>query len=402
MIGVIIGDIVGSRFEYNNIKSKDFELFTDECHYTDDTVMSLAVCKALMLSEPYYENLSQMAIKCMQEIGNTYPRCDYGDSFYNWLKSRNPQPYNSYGNGAAMRVCGCADVVNLGAAKILSQRVTEITHNHPEAIKGAEAVVIAKKMAYEYSINEIKEHINQNYYPMNFKLSDIRDNYTYDISCQGTVPYALQAFFESESFEDAIRNAVSIGGDTDTICAITGGIAEAYYGVPDELRMKALSYLDDTLIKILTDFENYLFESPNPRELILWDKNKNVSIWLELDFIINETYITYYNHECWHQATKCARISIKEPTYINTKCVEPKWILTPDEKQELVEILNNKHSKTLSNWENLLIRYNWVVHNYVEYPYNKATEEYKAIYNRNIKKGCFRLDYHMPDYIKLP
>lgn len=147
MIGVIIGDIVGSRFEYNNIKSKDFEFFTDECHYTDDTVMSLAVCKALMLSEPYYENLSQMAIQCMQEIGNTYPRCDYGDNSYNWLKSRDSQPYNSYGNGVAMRVCGCADIVNLGAAKILSQKVTEITHNHPEAIKGAKAVVVAKKMA---------------------------------------------------------------------------------------------------------------------------------------------------------------------------------------------------------------------------------------------------------------
>lgn len=262
MIGVIIGDIVGSRFEYNNIKSKDFELFTNECHFTDDTVMSLAICEALMLSEPFYEDISNIAIRCMQKMGRLYPTLDYGDSFYNWLKSRNPQPYYSYGNGAAMRVLGCADVGNLGITTVLANKVTEITHNHPEAIKAAEAVAIAKKLAYTCPIAEIKDYIIKNYYQMDFCLSDIREIYTYDVSCQGSVPVALQAFFESENFEDAIRNAVSIGGDSDTIAAITGGIAEAYYGVPDTLRNTALSYLDGNLIKILTDFEEYLFEYP--------------------------------------------------------------------------------------------------------------------------------------------
>lgn len=258
MIGVIIGDIVGSRFEYNNIKSKDFELFTNDCHFTDDTVMSLAICEALMLSEPYYEDISDVVIRCMQKMGRLYPYCDYGDSFYNWLKSRNPQPYYSYGTGAAMRVCGCADIGNLGLIQTLARKVTEVTHNHPEAIKGAETVAIAKKLAYTYPMAKIKDYISKNYYPMDFCLSDIRENYTYDVSCQGTVPIALQAFFESENFEDAIRNAISVGGDSDTIAAITGGIAEAYYGVPNDLRNSALHYLDDRLIKILTDFEDYI------------------------------------------------------------------------------------------------------------------------------------------------
>lgn len=399
MIGIIIGDIVGSRFEYNNCKSKDFDLFTDTCHYTDDTVMSLAVCKALMLSEPFYNNLPQNTINCLQELGRLYPYCDYGDSFYNWLKSRDPKPYNSYGNGAAMRIGGCANCGNLGMIKVLSKKITEVTHNQPEAIKGAEAVAVATKLAFRYSIDEIKKYITQNYYSLDFSLSDIRKTYTYDVSCQGTVPVALQAFFESVSFEDAIRNAISVGGDSDTIAAITGGIAEAYYGVPDELRNKALCYLDDTLIKILTDFENYLFEYPNPLELTFSSKDKNISIQLEM--ASSETYLTYCNNEFHNLATKFARISIHEPTYIQTKCIDPKWILTPKEKQELLDILNDKYSENLSNWENLLMHYNWI-NGYADSLIYQVTEECKKTYNKKIKKGGLKLDYPIPDYTKLP
>lgn len=402
MIGVVIGDIVGSRFKYKNIKSKYFELFTDKSRYTENTILPLAICKALMLSEPFYKNLYQIAIQCIKEMEDTYSRYDYIDNFNNWLTSMDINHYNIYNNRVAIQACGCADVVNLGVAKILSKKITEITYNHFDIIKATEAFIVAKKMAYEYSINQIKEYINKYYYQINFKLSEARNNYNSGEYYQDPVPYALQSFFESESFEDAIRNAVSIGGDSSIICAITGGIAESYYDVPNELKTKALSYLDDKLIKILMDFENYLFENPNPRELILCNKNKNVSIWLELDSIIDETYIAYYNNKSWHQATKCARISIKEPTYINTKCIEPKWILTPTEKLELIAILNDKYIKSLSNWENLLIHYNLVSHSYTEYLYNKDTENYKENYNKNAKKGCFRLDYQMPDYTKLP
>lgn len=258
MIGAIIGDIVGSRFEWNNYRHKDFELFTSECFATDDSIMTLAVAKALMTSKPDWRDLGKRAVQCMQEVGRPYPDCGYGGSFWRWMYSNDPKPYNSFGNGAAMRVSACGFVAkSLEEAKQLSKTVTEVTHNHPEGIKGAEATVVAIYMARSgSSIEAIREVINREYYHMNFTLDEIRPSYQFNETCQGTVPQALMAFFESSSFEDAIRNAISIGGDSDTLAAITGGVAEAYYGVPVELKAQAKTYLDAELLEILNQYES--------------------------------------------------------------------------------------------------------------------------------------------------
>lgn len=258
MIGAIIGDIVGSRFEWDNHRSKDFELFTRECFATDDSIMTLAIGKALVESKNDWSDLGEQAVRCMQEVGRPYPRCGYGGRFWDWMYSDHPKPYNSFGNGAAMRVSACGFVArSLEEAKALSKAVTEVTHNHPEGLKGAEATVVAIYMARTGStIEEIRDVIDQEYYPINFTLDEIRDTYAFNETCQDTVPQALEAFFESNSFEDAIRNAISVGGDSDTLAAITGGIAEAYYGVPADLKEKAKTFLDNRLLEILTKYEN--------------------------------------------------------------------------------------------------------------------------------------------------
>lgn len=249
MLGSIIGDIVGSIYEFHNHRSKDFELFSDQCFFTDDTVMTLAIAEALLQSKKDYSNLDAMTIKYMKLYGYLYPNCSYGVSFRWWLESRNPIPYNSFGNGAAMRVSPVAYVAtSLEEVKYLSRKVTEVTHNHPEGIKGAEATAIAIYLARNGSSkDEISQYIQNNYYDLNFRLDDIRETYEFNETCQQTVPQAIKAFLESFSFEDAIRNAISIGGDSDTLAAITGGIAEAFYGVPKEIAEKALSYLDERL-----------------------------------------------------------------------------------------------------------------------------------------------------------
>ena len=258
MLGAIIGDIVGSRFEWHNNRNKKFDFLTHKCFFTDDSVMSLAIAKAILNCNGNYDNLSAEAVATMQSIGRPYPDCGYGGSFYNWMYSDSPEPYGSYGNGAAMRVSACGFVArSLEEAIELSRKVTEVTHNHPEGIKGAEATVVAIYMARTgSSLLDIQDYIHKHYYKINFKLDDIRDTYEFNETCQDTVPQALEAFFESTSFEDAIRNAISIGGDSDTLGAIVGGIAEAYYGIPTDIRSHALTFLDDTLLKILTDFEN--------------------------------------------------------------------------------------------------------------------------------------------------
>lgn len=263
MIGAIVGDIAGSRFEFKNIKSKEFDLFHKRCRFTDDSVMSLAVCQALIDSMPDYKHLSENAVKSIQLIGMEYPDCDYGQHFRRWIFSDNPKPYNSYGNGAAMRVSGCGYAANsIDEAVYLSYKVTKISHNHPEGMKGAAAIALAVYLARTgSSINKIKYYINKYFYQIDFTLDEIRETYQYEISCQNSVPQALEAFFESTSFEDAVRNAISIGGDSDTIAAITGSVAGAYYGVPNEIRNAALEYLDDSLKEILINFENKFIKS---------------------------------------------------------------------------------------------------------------------------------------------
>lgn len=258
MLGAIIGDIVGSRFEWHNNKTKNFDFLTHKCYFTDDSVMSLAIAKAILNSGTDYSVLGDKAVSCMQELGRKYPHAGYGGHFAHWLRDSNPQPYNSWGNGSAMRVSACGfAATSLEEAIAMSRKVTEVTHNHPEGIKGAEATAVAVYMARTGSnLLEIQDYINKHYYKIDFKLDDIRDEYQFDVSCQGSVPQALAAFFESTGFEDAIRNAISIGGDSDTIAAITGSIAEAYYGIPTEIRDHVLTFLEEDLLEVLIAFEN--------------------------------------------------------------------------------------------------------------------------------------------------
>ena len=248
MIGAIIGDIAGSRFEFNNHRSKEFELFTDDCFVTDDSIMTLAVAKAIMENAKTQQPLSSLAIRYMQEIGRKYPRCGYGARFFRWVASNDPKPYGSYGNGAAMRVSPAGFAAGSEEdALLLAETVTAVTHDHPEGIKGAKATALAIFIARQGAgKNEIRDRM-AGYYDLGFTINDIRGTYNYDITCQGTVPQAIVAYLESGSFEDAIRTAVSLGGDSDTLAAITGSIAEAYFGVPPEIKEKALAYLDGEL-----------------------------------------------------------------------------------------------------------------------------------------------------------
>ena len=241
IFGAIIGDIVGSRFEFDNIKSKDFELFDSENSISDDSYMTIACAKALLEYKSDSRDLSEIAKECFQSIGREF-QSSYGKQFHLWLISEDPKPYNSFGNGSAMRI----------------SPVAEVSHNHPEGIKGAEATAIATYLALSgVDKDSIKKYISDNYYNLDFKLDDIRDSYEFDGSCQGTVPFALEAFFESSGFEDAIRNAISIGGDSDTIGAICGGVAGAYYGVPEDLVLEAKKKFrfKEELLDIIRDFE---------------------------------------------------------------------------------------------------------------------------------------------------
>jgi ADP-ribosyl-[dinitrogen reductase] hydrolase len=274
LIGAIIGDIVGSRFEFNNHRSKEFELFTNECNVTDDSIMTIAVAKAIIETEKelkpllnergnnyeYNKLLESMTIKYMQEIGRKYPYCGYGGMFGRWIFSDNPKPYNSFGNGAAMRISPVGFIAKTEhEACELSKTVTSTMHNHVEGIKGAEATVVSIYMAKQGATREeIRHKINENYYNLNFTIDEIRDTYKFNETCQGTVPQAIVAFLESNSFEDAIRIAISVGGDSDTLAAITGSIAETYYGVPGDIKEKALTYLDTDLRSIYDEWCEFI------------------------------------------------------------------------------------------------------------------------------------------------
>ena len=270
MLGAIIGDIAGSRFEFNNTHSKDFVLFAGNCSVTDDSIMTLAVAKAILACNGDWEQLGNNTVKYMREIGRKYPHCGFGGMFIKWMFCDDPEPYNSFGNGAAMRVSPCGFIAGTEEeAKLLSRKVTEVTHNHPEGIKGAEAVTVAIFMARNGAVkNEIKERIEKDYYNLNFTLDSIREDYEFNETCQETVPQAIVAFLESASFEDAIRCAVSLGGDSDTLAAITGSIAEAYYGVPFNLKNKAQTYLDRELLKIFKEWEKFIRKTQPVKKFI--------------------------------------------------------------------------------------------------------------------------------------
>src|SRR5699024_10679531 len=251
----------------------NFQLFTDECRPTDDTVITLAVAKAIMETEKElgqsfteldYDSgsvslLEKKTTKYLQEIGRRYPDCGYGSMFKQWLFAEHPVPYNSFGNGAAMRISPAGWVAGTGSeAALLSDVITKVTHNHDEGLKGAEVTAVVICMAKRGSTKQEIQDLVISYYSLDFTIDDIRDKYRFDETCQESVPQAIQAFLESTSFEDAIRIAISLGGDSDTLAAITGSIAEAYYGVPDILKEQALSYLDHFLLEIYNDWENFL------------------------------------------------------------------------------------------------------------------------------------------------
>lgn len=260
MLGAIIGDIVGSRFEFNNHKSKAFDLFGPGCFATDDSIMTLAVAKAIMMCAGRWEQLSGQAVIQMQRIGRKHPDCGFGGMFSRWVFSSDPQPYHSFGNGAAMRVSPCGFIAKTEEeARELSLMVTRVTHDHPEGLKGAEAVTLAVFMARQGAGKaEIRRRMERDYYALDFTLDSIRPGYRFNETCQETVPQALAAFLESDSFEDCIRNAVSLGGDSDTLAAIACAVAQAHYGVPPELKEKALGYLDRELLDIYQDWEHLL------------------------------------------------------------------------------------------------------------------------------------------------
>ncbi len=258
MIGAILGDIIGSRFEFHNYLGKDFELLTPRCEFTDDTVMTCAVAQALMDSKEDFSDLSEKTVAAMQRIGRQYPNCGYGVHFIRWMFADNPQPYNSCGNGSAMRVSPVGFAArDVEEAKRLSAAVTHISHDHPEGMKGAEATAVAIVMARQGKSKEEIRAEMEKYYELSTSVDAYRKEWGGHGKeiCQVSVPQALACFIEGEDYEDVIRNCISIGGDSDTIAAIAGGIAEAYYGVPERYAEMARGYLDARLLRILDAFE---------------------------------------------------------------------------------------------------------------------------------------------------
>ena len=241
MYGAILGDIIGSPFEFDRgDKTKDFKLFSRRSHFTDDSVMTLAVCEALLKvgQDAAVKEIEDAVISSMQSWGRKYPHEGYGGYFRRWLTARHPEPYNSFGNGSAMRVSAAGWLYDsLEKTRVVAKATANVTHNHPEGIKGAEATASAIFMARNGSSKEeIKKYIeNEFHYDLNRTLDEIRPSFHMDETCQKTVPEAIIAFLEARDFEDAIRNAVSLGGDTDTLGAITGNIAEAYFGISETL-----------------------------------------------------------------------------------------------------------------------------------------------------------------------
>ena len=266
MYGAILGDIVGSpyEFDYNNYKGKDFPLFSQRSEFTDDTVITLAVARALLDTREQDDiTIKAALVREMQRLGRAYPDKGYGVRFNQWLYEDNPQPYRSYGNGSAMRVSPAAWLAeSMQEALHLAQLTAEVTHDHPEGIKGAQAVAAAIFLARTgHSKVEIKAYVECKFgYDLSRTCDEIRPTYRHVESCQETVPQAIAAFLESTDFEDALRTAVSLGGDSDTLTAITGSIAEAFYGVPKNLKQECRKRLTPDLEEILQACENMLLQ----------------------------------------------------------------------------------------------------------------------------------------------
>lgn len=250
MIGAIAGDIIGSVYEFEPIKSKNFKLFGEGCSFTDDTVLTVAVAEAILSGVSYLDSI--------KDIGRRYPGAGYGGKFFEWLFSKNTRPYNSWGNGSAMRVSPIGFAFSSEDEVLEQARMSaEITHNHIEGIKGAEATALAVYMARNGAEKkDIRRRITALFgYDLERTVDGIRPSYAFNVSCRDTVPEAIIAFLDSDSYEDAIRNAVSLGGDSDTLACITGGISEAFYGgVPEEIISRTEEHLSPELLDITVKF----------------------------------------------------------------------------------------------------------------------------------------------------
>ena len=250
MLGAIVGDVIGSVHEGTGTKTKDFPLFVPRSTFTDDSVLTVAVAEWLLTGHDLVDLLHRYV--------DAYRGRGYGGSFFHWATARVREPYNSYGNGAAMRVSPVGFAFEtMEEVLAWSKRSAEVTHNHPEGIKGAQATAAAIYLARRiHDKDQIRQTLESQFgYDLSARLDQIRPTYDFDVTCQGTVPQALAAFFESTSFEDAIRNAISLGGDADTLACITGGIAEAYYGgVPQDLAATAVAILDRRLVAVIDQF----------------------------------------------------------------------------------------------------------------------------------------------------
>ena len=256
MLGAIIGDVIGSRLEKDNVKSKDFDLFTSQSRFTDDTVLTIAVAEAILNKDDDYQSY-------IMRYGRLFPLAGYGKTFKKWLAGLIQGPYNSWGNGSAMRVSPVGWAFSHEDQVLLeAKKSAEVTHNHPEGVKGAQAIAIAIYYARNgKSKLFIKSEIENRFgYDLSRTISDIRPAYEFDVSCQGSVPEAIIAFLESVDFEDAIRTAISIGGDSDTIACMCGSIAEAFYrNIPDVMIDKTVTYLPEGFQAIIEKFrEEYI------------------------------------------------------------------------------------------------------------------------------------------------
>ena len=261
MYGAILGDIIGSPYEFDRgKKTKIFPLFSKKSEFTDDTIMTLAVAEAFLDMAPGEEEdtTRRRIIHRMRYWGKRYPDAGYGIRFVRWLHQKNPQPYGSYGNGSAMRVSAAAWLFDdLDTVRRMARLSAEVTHNHPEGIKGAEATASAIYLARTGSTKaEIKAYIEAHFhYDLSRTCDEIRPGYRHVESCQETVPEAITAFLEGTSFEDVIRTAVSLGGDCDTLTAIAGSMAEGFYGVPEELKAECRKRLTKDLLTVLDRFD---------------------------------------------------------------------------------------------------------------------------------------------------
>ena len=241
MLGAIVGDIVGSVYEFDNHRSKDFPLFREDSNFTDDTILTIATADALMGEWDFARHYREYAKK--------YPS-SYGNSFHGWIHDDGAGPYNSFGNGSAMRVSPVAWFLHHDhRVMLIAERSAEVTHNHPEGIKGAQATAMVIYWARNgVPRNRIRRDLEDRFeYDTSTSVEELQETYEYNETCQRTVPEAFRCFYEATDFEDAIRNAISIGGDSDTVAAIAGSMAEAKWGVPEEIRIEALGRLDDKL-----------------------------------------------------------------------------------------------------------------------------------------------------------